>query len=191
MLLLGVRGEQEVVLHGDVVVYHDLDVSHDFSIASCGLVCHAFQAQCRIVGLKNALRLRVENKRDGEQAFDPFCVLNVDVSLDLSGRYCRGLRLRIVKQPRGWVTCLSYGGETKLPLGSKTEPVNMPCHTYKLVSPVCLEGIYTIESASTSVQDPSPHVNNSNLMRLTFHSVTGRHAGLAFLFLLVWFFGIT
>lgn len=55
-----------------VVVYHFFDVFHDFGIAAVGFGGHGGDGAA---GFENSGRLGVEDEGDGEEAFDPFCVM--------------------------------------------------------------------------------------------------------------------
>ena len=55
-----------------VVVYHFFDVFHDFCVAAVGLGGHGGDGAA---GFEDAGGLGVEDERDGEEAFDPFCVM--------------------------------------------------------------------------------------------------------------------
>ena len=66
---------------GDVLVNQLLDVMEDLEVASMGIDCHGRKDLIGACGV-DSCRLGVEDKRHGEETFDPFDQLVTAVGLE-------------------------------------------------------------------------------------------------------------
>lgn len=57
-----------------MVIDHELDIAEDFAVSAVGFVASLGRSVDTLT-LEDALGLRIENERNGEQALDPFCKL--------------------------------------------------------------------------------------------------------------------
>lgn len=70
---------------GDVVCYQSFDIGHDLTITGSG--CRGHFGHGRFVGLMKIGGLGEEDKRDGEETFDPFDELITTMGLIDGGEF--------------------------------------------------------------------------------------------------------